>query len=99
MLAEKDLHFEEQAPIEVVFHSVPLGDFKADLVAESLVLIELKAVKALEDAHERQVLNYLKATNSEVALLFNFGPRPQVRRFVLDNELKAGRSAATSAGS
>jgi GxxExxY protein len=99
VLAEKGLQFEEQAPIEVVFHGVPLGDFKADLVAESLVLIELKAVKALEDAHERQVLNYLKATNIEVALLFNFGPRPQVRRFVLDNELKAGRSAATSAGS
>jgi len=61
------------------------------------VLIELKAVSTLERAHEEQVLNYLKATNLEVALLFNFGPRSQVRRFVLDNELKARKSAAASA--
>ena len=98
VLGEKGLRFQEQAPIEVVFHGVPLGDFKADLLVDSSVLIELKAAKALEDAHERQVLNYLKATNIEVALLFNFGPRPQVRRLVLDNELKATKSVATSTG-
>ena len=97
VLGEKGLRFQEQAPIEVVFHGVPLGDFKADLLVESSVLIELKAAKSLEDAHERQVLNYLKATKIEVALLFNFSPRPQVRRLVLDNELKAAKSAATSA--
>ena len=98
VLGEKGLRFQEQAAIEVVFHGVPLGDFKADLLVDSSVLIELKAAKALEDAHERQVLNYLKATNIEVALLFNFGPRPQVRRLVLDNELKARKSVATSTG-
>jgi GxxExxY protein len=84
-------------PIEVFFHGVDLGQFRADLVVESSVLIELKAVSALERAHEKQVLNYLKATNLEVALLFNFGPHSQVRRFVLDNELKARKSAAASA--
>lgn len=98
VLTEKGLRFQEQAPIEVVYHGVPLGDFKADLIAESSVLIELKAVKALEDAHERQVLNYLKSTNIKVALLLNFGPRPQVRRLVLDNELKVAKSSATGAG-
>jgi GxxExxY protein len=73
VLGEKGLRFQEQAPIEVVFHGMPLGDFKADLLVDPSVLIELKAAKTLEDAHERQVLNYLKATNIEVALLFNFG--------------------------
>jgi GxxExxY protein len=77
---------------------MPLGDFKADLLVDPSVLIELKAAKTLEDAHERQVLNYLKATNIEVALLFNFGPRPEVRRLVLENELKATKSVATSTG-
>ena len=94
VLAEKSIPFQEQTPIEVVYHGVSLGDFKADLIAGSRVLIELKAVKALEEAHERQVLNYLKSTNLEVALLLNFGPRPQVRRLVLDNDLKAARAAA-----
>lgn len=98
VLAEKGVPFREQAPIQVTYHGVPIGDFKADLVADSKVLIELKAAKALEDAHERQVLNYLKSTELEVALLFNFGPRPQFRRLVLDNELKAARAAITNAG-
>jgi GxxExxY protein len=98
VLGEKGLRFQEQAPIEVVFQGVPLGDFKADLLVDSSVLIELKAAKTLEDAHERQVLNYLKATNIEVALLFNFGPRPEVRRLVLEDELKATKSVATSTG-
>ena len=101
VLAEKRLAFQEQAPIEVYFHGVSLGEFRADLVAESSVLVELKAVRALEHAHEKQVLNYLKATNVEVGLLFNFGPRPQVRRFVLDNELKVGigKTSAVASGS
>lgn len=98
VLAERGIPFSGQAPIQVVYHGVPLGDFKADLIADSKVLIELKAAKALEDAHERQVLNYLKSTDLEVGLLFNFGPRPQVRRLVLDNELKAARAASTRAG-
>ena len=95
VLAERALQFQEQMPLEVRFHGVSLGEFRVDLVAESSVLIELKAVSALERAHEKQVLNYLKSTNIEVGLLFNFGPRPQVRRFVLDNELKATKAAAS----
>ena len=98
LLAERSIPFWEQAPIQVVYHGVPLGDFKADLIADDKVLIELKAARALEDAYERQVLNYLKSTDLEVALLFNFGPRPQFRRLVLDNELKISRGTSTSAG-
>ena len=63
LLAERGMPFREQAPIQVVYHGIPLGDFKADLIADDKVLIELKAAKGLEDAHERQVLNYLKSTD------------------------------------
>ncbi len=52
------------------------------------VLIELKACEALAREHESQTLNYLRATNIEVALLMNFGPTPRFKRFVMDNELK-----------
>ena len=72
VLAERGVTFEEQRAIHVIFHGLDIGEFKADLAAERSVLIELKAVRALENAHERQVLNYLKATNLEVGLLFQF---------------------------
>jgi GxxExxY protein len=72
-----------------------MGEFFADLVVESAVLIELKAVCALEQAHDRQLLNYLRATDIEVGLLFNFGPRPQFRRLAFDNENKHRAKAAS----
>lgn len=52
-----------QAPIEVCFRGQPVGHFVADLVVEDTVIIELKAVRAITDAHEVQLVNYLVATN------------------------------------
>lgn len=97
-LAKHGLRFEEQKSIRVVYIGVDLGDFRADLVLESLVIVELKAVAALEKAHERQLLNYLRATNVEVGLLLNFGPTAQVRRLLFDNERKPNQSQAAAAG-
>jgi GxxExxY protein len=92
MLRERGLSFQEQIPIRVVFHRAEMGEFLADILVESAVLVELKAVRALEQAYERQLLNYLRATDVEVGLLFNVGSRPQFRRLAFDNERK-GRSA------
>ena len=66
-------------------------------LVDSLVLVELKAVKRLEQIHESQTLNYLRATDFEVALLLNFGPSTQVKRLVFDNDKKAGKVYAASA--
>jgi GxxExxY protein len=101
MLQERKLSFQQQSPVRVMFHGVELGDFFADLLVESAVLVELKAVRALEQAHERQLLNYLRATDIEVGLLFNFGPKPQFRRLAFDNSRKGqgAQAASQSAGS
>jgi GxxExxY protein len=98
MLAERGFKFREQMPIRVIFHGVDMGEFLADLLVESAVLIELKAVRAIEQSHERQLLNYLRATDIEVGLLFNFGPKPQFRRLVFGNHNKncAAKTAAAS---
>ncbi len=58
------------------------------LIVEGLVLLELKAARALDSAHEAQLLHYLRATDVEVGLLLNFGLRPQFRRLLFDNERK-----------
>ena len=55
--------------------SEPIGTRRADFVVEGKVLVELKAIIALEDVHLAQVLNYLKAYKLEVALLINFGSK------------------------
>jgi GxxExxY protein len=58
------------------------------LTVGGVVLVELKACRALESAHEAQLLHYLRSTEIEVGLLLNFGPRPQVKRLAFENERK-----------
>jgi GxxExxY protein len=60
-----------------------LGEYFADLLVEECVVVELKAVKALDDVHLAQCLNYLKATGLPLCLLLNFGaPKVQIKRVV-----------------
>lgn len=61
-----------------------LGEFITDLYVENEIIIELKAVKALNDDHIAQLLGYLRASNKEHGLLINFGsPKLEIRKFVL----------------
>ena len=75
------LAFEQQVPITVSYQNQVVGSYIADLVVEGRLLIELKASRALEDAHTAQCLNYLKAMGLPTCLLINFGsPKPQIKR-------------------
>jgi len=71
------LYAERQKELSVFFRGKVIGDFKADLIVNKNVIIELKAVRTLDSAHEAQLINYLKATNIEVGLLLNFGRKPE----------------------
>jgi GxxExxY protein len=86
--AEREIFFQRQIAIPVWFRGHQVGDFRADLLIENKVIVELKAGRAIEAAWEKQLLNYLRATQIEVGLLLNFGPAPQFRRLVFDNERK-----------
>ena len=77
-----------QVAVPVWFRGVQVGEFSADILVEETVFLELKAARTLEKAHEAQLLNYLKATEIEVGLLFNFGQRPEFRRLLFDNPRK-----------
>ena len=87
-LRQAGLHVECQVPIKVYFRGVEVGFFKADLLVERLVLLELKSARALEPAHESQMVNELRATDIEVGLLLNFGPAPEIKRMAFDNDRK-----------
>ena len=82
-LKKSGLAVEQQKAIGVRYDGVVVGEYIADLLIENSVLIETKAVKALDDVHMAQCLNYLKATGLTVCLLLNFGTsKMQVRRIV-----------------
>jgi GxxExxY protein len=87
-LIEKGLRAEPEVSVSVFFRSVSVGDFRADLVVNRLILLELKTAEKIIRAHEAQVLNYLRSTTLELGLILNFGPQPQVRRLLLDNNRK-----------
>jgi GxxExxY protein len=87
-LAQKGLAVSRRNPLPVWFRGQQVGDFRADLVVNDAVIVELKAARNLESAHEAQLLNYLRASNLEVGLLLNFGPAPKIKRMVFGNERK-----------
>jgi GxxExxY protein len=81
-LRQKGLMALSQHPLKVMFRGVCVGDFFADILVESKVIVELKAVKAIAPEHQAQIINYLNATGLEVGLIINFGnPKLEYRRF------------------
>jgi GxxExxY protein len=87
-LKAKDLEVLRQIDVPVWFRGQKVGDFVADILVNKCVLLELKAARTLDTAHEAQLLNYLRATEIEVGLLFNFGIKPEFRRLVFENSRK-----------
>lgn len=90
-LQDKGLEALPQIAIPVWFRGNQVGDFDADVMVNRLVLLELKTARAIEDAHLGQLMNYLKATDIEVGLLLNFGPKAEFKRIVFGNERKSPR--------
>ena len=87
-LTAKGLDVRRQVQVPVWFRGHKVGDFVADVLVNRLVLLELKAARSLDSSHEAQLLNYLRATEIEVGLLFNFGIKPEFRRLAFDNSRK-----------
>ncbi len=78
------LQVSQQHAMAARYDGVVVGEYVADLLVESIVLVELKHARALDDVHLAQCLNYLKATGLRLCLLLNFGkPRVEVRRISL----------------
>lgn len=82
-LGARGLSVKREAPTEVLYRGVVVGRYRADLIVEDRVLLEVKAAKTITNADERQLLNYLKASRIAVGLLLHFGPEPKVLRRVM----------------
>jgi GxxExxY protein len=98
VLHEARLAVDRQILLPVWFRGHKVGDFRADVMVENSVLLELKSARSLDPAHEAQLLHYLKSTEIEVGMLLNFGTRPQFRRLLFDNERKKIRENPWKSG-
>jgi GxxExxY protein len=85
-LTDAGLRARAEVPVNVIFRGRDVGLFKADLVVEGALVLELKTSKAIHPIHEAQILNFLHASRLELGLLFNFGPKPEFRRLISSND-------------
>lgn len=81
-LKERGVNVEREVPLRVMFRGETVGDFRADLIVEGRVLVEITAAEKLIHVHELQLINYLRATGLRVGLLLNCGPRATFRRLM-----------------
>ncbi len=73
----------QQAPLKVYYKNELVGDYIPDILVEDEILVEIKAVKELDEIHLAQCLNYLKITGLKLCLLINFSkPRIEIKRVV-----------------
>ncbi len=87
-LRKMGLKVLNQKSIKVYYENEEVGDYYADLLVDDLVIVELKSAEALCEDHEKQLINYLKATNIEVGLLMNFGIKAEFKRKIFTNNQK-----------
>lgn len=80
------INYQQEEKINVYYKNQIVGEFRADLIIENKVLIEIKACKEFNQTHTSQIINYLKATNIEIGLLVNFGPTLKFKRFIYDTQ-------------
>lgn len=73
---------DRQVPFDIRFHGQHLGTYRADLVVEDRIIVEIKAGRTIIPQHTAQVLNYLKASRLQVGLLLNFGEKAQFKRVI-----------------
>jgi len=88
-LRKRGYTVKTKVPLKVYYDGVVVGEYEADLIVNELIIVEIKAVEALAPEHEAQLLNYLRATNIEVGLLLNFGPKPQVKQKIYETARSA----------
>ena len=81
-LNSRGVHVEREARIDVYYRGVEVGHFRADLLVERKVIVEIKASLTVTEADRKQLLNYLRGTSLELGLLLHFGPKASFQRLV-----------------
>jgi len=81
-LEKQDFSVEQQKGLTVFYKNSIVGEYIADLVVNDIIIVEVKAIKSIDKAHEAQLMNYLKATGIKLGLIVNFGASVNIKRIV-----------------
>jgi len=81
-LSDRGVHFEREAMLRVMYKGRVAGVYRPDFFVDGCLVVELKATRAVGDADKRQIVHYLRATNTKVGLLLHFGPEANVFRII-----------------
>ena len=84
-LAESGFSCKLEVGYAVYFRGQNVGDYRADLVVDDKVIVEMKSILQIKLTHEEQILNYMRIARIQVGLILNFGPKPTVQRYALKN--------------
>ena len=80
-LRKNGIKAETEVSINIFYDNIVVGEYRADILVEKSIIIELKAIHNLSLIHEAQLVNYLTATHTEYGLLINFGgERLEIKR-------------------
>jgi GxxExxY protein len=87
-LMEQGLIVDRQVAIPVYFRDRLVGEYRADMLVNKAVLLELKVARTFAPSHSSQLVHYLRTTDIEIGLLLNFGSKPMFKRFFVRNDSK-----------
>ncbi len=80
-LSKQNIQAEAEVPVDVYYDDSVVGEYRADIVVEKKIILEIKAIQHLLPVHEAQLVNYLTATKIDCGLLINFGgERLEIKR-------------------
>jgi GxxExxY protein len=101
LLTHAGLLVQREVPFAVTFHGHQVGLYRADILVESRVLVEVKTGNVIIPQHASQLLNYLRAARLQVGLLLNYGPRASFKRVIntTGTQQDRGTADAEDAGS
>jgi GxxExxY protein len=87
-LTDDGLRVQREVPVAVYFRGRRVGAFRADMIVESIVLLEFKAGQRLDPSAEPQLLNYLRASRLQLGFILHFGPKASFVRRMMTNDRK-----------
>ena len=90
-LTLRKIPFRHEVELPVTYKGDLVGVYKADLIVDHKIILEIKGISALNASHQAQALNYLAATGLQLAILINFGMSSLEYRRVVRSENKSSR--------
>jgi GxxExxY protein len=93
LLRNAGFRVDREVEFNIEFHGEIIGRYRADLLVDDKVIVEVKCARALDPMHSAQLLNYLRASGLRVGLVLNFGSSAEIKRVVSTQQRRQVRAS------